>query len=136
MSNIPPEYKVTTFDFGFTAVDESALNIQPQEKTPSVSPEQISEPILERIKTLEINVSSVLDILERIENATQLNMDTEEYKLLIEKDVKEKLVKLENMIMPLLVNLMNNPEKDYIKWPNRKPMIEDFVSKLLAITRS
>ncbi len=135
-TNIPPEYKVTTFDFGFSAVDESAIAVQPQPETPSVSLDEFSQPILERIKILEINVSSVLDILERIENASQLNMDTEEYKLLIEKDVKEKLAKVESMIMPLLVNLMNNPDKDYIKWPNRKPMIEDFINKLLAITRS
>jgi hypothetical protein len=37
--------------------------------------------------------------------------------------------------VPLLYNLMKNPEKDYIKWPNRKPIIESQIQKILEITR-
>jgi hypothetical protein len=48
---------------------------------------------------------------------------------------KQKLLALEKMVMPLLVNLMKNPEKDYIHWPNRVPMIEKQIEKILAITR-
>jgi hypothetical protein len=55
---------------------------------------------------------------------------------LVEKDVHEKLKKLEGLIVPLLVNLMKNPEKDTIKWPNRKPIIEAQLEKILAITRT
>jgi hypothetical protein len=55
---------------------------------------------------------------------------------LIEKDVKAKLTSLEKLILPLLVNLMKNPEKDTIKWPGRAPIIEKQIEKILAITRS
>ncbi len=136
MSTIPSEYLTGGFDFGFTAVDDPESGQQVPVPTPTVNTEEISGPILERIRNLEINLGSVLEILERIENAGAPNLDTDEYKALIEKDVKEKLSKIEAMVMPLLVNLMKNPDKDYIKWPNRTAMIESFIEKLLAVTRS
>ena len=63
------------------------------------------------------------------------NFDIDGYKALVEKDVKEKLKTIEGLILPLLVNLMKNPEKDTIKWPNRKPIIEKQIEKIIAITR-
>lgn len=52
-------------------------------------------------------------------------------------ELKKKLLEVEKMVMPLLVNLMKDAEtKEYIKWPNRKPIIEQQIQKLLAITRS
>jgi hypothetical protein len=35
-----------------------------------------------------------------------------------------------NMILPLLNNLMTNPEKEYIHWPDRVKKIEAFKAKL------
>lgn len=35
-----------------------------------------------------------------------------------------------NLIMPLLNNLKKNPEKDFVKWPNRTKDIENFIKKL------
>ena len=34
------------------------------------------------------------------------------------------------MIMPLLNNLMKNPEKDTIVWPNREKTIKAFIKKM------
>lgn len=56
-------------------------------------------------------------------------------KTTVEEQHKAKLLELEQMIMPLLVNLMKNPEKDYIHWPNRTPLIEKQIQKILGITR-
>lgn len=129
---IPKEYLDSDFDFGFSTSDDISVPVQP---APTVNTQEISEPIIERIHNLEINVGEVLNILERIENAST-PLDTDEYKALIQKDVKEKLAALEKLILPLLVNLMKNPEKDTIKWPNRAPVIEKQIEKILAITRS
>ena len=52
------------------------------------------------------------------------------------EELKKRLLEVEKMVMPLLVNLMKNPEKEYIKWPNRVPVIEQQIQKILAITRS
>jgi hypothetical protein len=48
----------------------------------------------------------------------------------------QKLQSLEKLILPLLVNLMKNPEKEYIHWPNRVSLIEKQIEKILAITRA
>jgi hypothetical protein len=50
--------------------------------------------------------------------------------------IKSKLQQLEQMILPLLVNLTKNPDKEYIHWPNRVEKIEQQIEKILAITRS
>lgn len=42
------------------------------------------------------------------------------------QSTQERLDKLYNAIQPLLNNLKNNPEKDYILWPNRLEKIEQF----------
>lgn len=130
---IPKEYLDSAFDFGFSTTDDETL--PPVVQAPTVSSQEISEPIVERIKNLEVNLGEVLNILERLENAST-PLDTDEYKALIEKDVKDKLAAVEKLILPLLVNLMKNPEKDTIKWPGRAPIIEKQIEKILAITRS
>jgi len=127
---IPKEYLDSNSDFGFSAIDDEGL----QAPAPVATSREISEPIVEKIRNLEINIGEVLTILERIENAGT-PLDTDEYKALIEKDVLDKLKAVEALILPLLVNLMKNPEKETIKWPNRAPIIEKQIEKILAITR-
>ena len=39
---------------------------------------------------------------------------------------QEKLDELYNAITPLLNNLKANPEKEYIKWPDRVAKVEEF----------
>ena len=46
---------------------------------------------------------------------------------------QEKLDKLFNAIQPLLNNLKQNPEKEYILWPNRLEKIEQFEDHIQAI---
>jgi len=53
----------------------------------------------------------------------------------VEGEYKAKLKAVEQLIIPLLVNLMKNPDKDYIKWPNRGPQIQKQIDKILSITR-
>lgn len=51
------------------------------------------------------------------------------------EELKAKLLQVEKLVMPLLVNLMKNPEKEFIKWPNRKEVIEAQIERILTITR-
>jgi hypothetical protein len=53
----------------------------------------------------------------------------------MEAEVKTNLKSLEQLVIPLLVNLMKNPEKEYIYWPNRTEKIQDQIDKILALTR-
>lgn len=131
---IPTEYE-TGFDFGFTAVDSEEQIVE----RPVVNTKEIVEPVSEEIAILKKTIDAIykkLDNLEEIILASSdqsFNVDT--YKNLIEKEAAGKLKELEGLIMPLLVNLMKNSDKDYIKWPNRVPTIEAQIAKILAITR-
>jgi hypothetical protein len=129
---IPKEYLDSEFDFGFSTTDEETVVTAP---APVVNTQDISEPIIQKLQTLESMVADMAETVSRLENAST-PLDTDEYKALIEKDVKAKLTALEKLILPLLVNLMKNPEKDTIKWPGRAPIIEKQIEKILAITRS
>ena len=58
----------------------------------------------------------------------------------IEKNKAEldgKLKEVESMIIPLLVNFIKpeSLEKKYIYWPNRKPIIERQIKKIMQVTR-
>lgn len=48
-------------------------------------------------------------------------------------ETQEKLDKLYNAVQPLLNNLKQNPEKEYILWPNRLAKIEQFEDHIQAI---
>ena len=51
------------------------------------------------------------------------------------KDYQERLDKLERMIVPFLTKLHSTGDKEYIYWPNRKPVIEAQIEKILKLTR-
>jgi hypothetical protein len=52
--------------------------------------------------------------------------DSEELKA----QVDDKVEGLRKMIMPLLNNLLKNPDKDTIVWPNRDKSINAFIKKM------
>ena len=52
-----------------------------------------------------------------------------------EEQLKAKLLEVEKLIIPLMVNLMKDPDKEYIHWPNRTPLIQKQIDKILSITR-
>jgi hypothetical protein len=53
-------------------------------------------------------------------------IDSEEMKT----QTKDKVEGLRKMILPLLNNLMKNPEKDTIYWPDREKSIKKFIKKM------
>ena len=56
-----------------------------------------------------------------------------EHRALIESDVSSKLRDVEDLVLPLLYNLQKNPEKEYIKWPDRTAKIEAFEDHIRKI---
>lgn len=46
---------------------------------------------------------------------------------------EERLDALYNAVIPLLNNLKKNPEKEYIRWPNRLEKVEEFEAHLTNI---
>lgn len=62
--------------------------------------------------------------------------EVEERKGEISSVYKEKMIEVEALVLPLLYNLMKNPTKEYIHWPNRVEKINLQISKIIDITRS
>jgi len=68
-------------------------------------------------------------------------VDEVEYQAVIaEKDgtvqeYKDRLVEIEKIIMPFLTNLLKSKDQPYIHWPNRGPVIEKQIQKILTLTR-
>ena len=130
---IPAEYLAfrQQDDFGFSAIDESEVNR-------TVDPNTLEETIIVRETITQSSeslqrVEDKLDQVLALYNDGKLGLDTERDKM--EADVKANLKTLEQLIMPLLVNLMKNPEKEYIYWPNRTAKIQEQIDKVLTLTR-
>jgi len=66
---------------------------------------------------------------------TAVDFDPSEVQAQVD-ETRNKLQQVENLILPLLNNLMKNPDKDYIHWPNRAPVIQKQIDRIIAITRS
>lgn len=124
MNNIPQEYMDT--DFGFSAVDEMPTT------HPTFDPQPIQQDV-EGINDNIIRIEQKIDSLIRkmTDYDDEFNMVREQ----TEEEVKSKLVEVEKLIMPLLVNLLKTSDKDYIHWPNRKDKVQSQIDKLLSITR-
>jgi hypothetical protein len=49
-------------------------------------------------------------------------------------NLQDRLKQLRDMFLPLLENLNKNPDKDMIKWPNRKAVLDKQIKKLKELT--
>ena len=74
-------------------------------------------------------------IVTDVKSATQVQLESQLQQVLDQHS--SKLLEVEKLIIPLLMNLLKDADtKEYIKWPNRRPVIEKQMEKILAITRS
>jgi hypothetical protein len=130
---IPAEYLAfrQQDDFGFSAIDESEVNR-------TVDPSTLEETIIVR-ETITQSSESLHRVEDKLDQILELYTDgklgLEADRDKMETEVKVNLKTLEQLIMPLLVNLMKNPEKEYIYWPNRTAKIQDQIDKVLTLTR-
>jgi len=116
---VPAEY--LSLDYGFSAVDETAIRKTDVVDTPVESTS--SADILRIEEKIDALTSLVFRLEERgDENAT-------------EAQLKDKIRKLEAIIVPLLNNLLKTADKEYILWPNRGPIVQKQLDAVLAITR-
>lgn len=133
MSTIPQEYLTIRHeeDFGFSAVDE--IELKQVTDTNTLETKVIRETVSsssEAVTRLEEKVDSILQLYKD----GKLGLEAERTELIAE--TSGKLKELEQIIMPLLINLMKTPDKEYIYWPNRKDKIQEQIDKILAITRA
>jgi dTDP-4-amino-4,6-dideoxygalactose transaminase len=51
------------------------------------------------------------------------------------EEYKQRLEQVEKIIMPFLTNLYKSRSQPYIHWPNRGPILESQMQKILTLTR-
>jgi len=162
--NIPDEYLNSDFDFGFTAVDADDLGVSSPESSESSS-DAIDSAVLEKIEDrlnlilasmpgdefynagvdrIESKVDSILSlqndelsktIESQGENIRAVIDEVEERKAQLDDAYKTKMSEVEKLILPLLYNLMKNPDKEYILWPDRINSIQKQINKIVTVTR-
>jgi hypothetical protein len=51
------------------------------------------------------------------------------------EEYKQRLQQVEKIILPFLTKLLQTADQPIIKWPNRKPVLEAQIQKILNLTR-
>jgi hypothetical protein len=138
-------------DFGFIACTEEELQIAAKVASTNVTtpaPAIVNvdlAPVNSALSRIEQKMDKVLAmelhelsaaVSEQGSNFENILGEIEERVAAERATSKEKLLKVENLVIPLLNNLMKNPEKEFIKWPNRVEKIQVQIQKILEVTRS
>jgi|TARA_Y100000034_G_C6794667_1_gene356081 hypothetical protein len=90
---------------------------------------------LDKILQMENN-ELLLAVSDQSESIRAVIDEVEERKGQLNEQYTQKLKDIEKMILPLLVHLTKDPDKEYIKWPNRAAVCREQVNRILAVTRS
>ena len=135
---------VKDFDFDF---DDFDFDMNLDFGIKSVSSDQVDQTKiqtekLEKVSASSAGVSQKLDHIKIIINevlaVAQQKFDTrlEEKQLDLEVGNKEKFKTLENLMIPLLMNLSKDSDTNpYIHWPNRRQIVEEQIKRILIVTR-
>lgn len=117
--DIIKQYMDSGEDFGFSAVDHDELSAITTPK-----------PNLE-IDAIKEKLDLILELNSTCEGALAVKV---QYDALLKARLKE----IEKNIVPLLLNLKKNGDKDYIYWPGkqRQTLCDLQVQKLLNLTRN
>jgi len=109
------------FDFGFTTVDaddvEGGEDRVTETQIANEVASEVSDSILSRMEELEGKIEDIRDCVQT------------------SQQTKNKMEEVENLVLPLLYNLLKNPEREYICWPNRTEVIQKQIDKILSVTR-
>ena len=124
MSNfgIPEEYLDDDFDFGFSSVNEEELNGILQVGAATTTPDEILD--------IKSKLDAIIEMNSTCEGATAVR---NQYQQLMEAKLKE----LERQVIPLLMHLKKNPDRDYIHWKGREreAKCQLQIERILSITR-
>ena len=114
-------------------------------QTVTAEPPDLS-PIVEKLEWMDKDIQKILK-MEQLEavtalqksstDMTSLAKELEERKKDIDLKFKARMLAVEKLIVPLIENLMKDGNtKEYIKWPNRIPILEAQKQKIIQVTRS
>ena len=114
-------------------------------QTVTADPPDLS-PIVEKLEFMDKDIQKILKMeqLEAVQalqksstDMTSIAKELEERKKEIDLKYKSRMRAVEKLIIPLIENLQKDGNtKEYIRWPNRIPILEAQKDKILQVTRS
>jgi len=114
-------------------------------QTVTAEPPDLS-PIVEKLEFMDKDIQKILKMeqLEAVQalqksstDMTSIAKELEERKKEIDLKYKSRMRAVEKLIIPLIENLQKDGNtKEYIRWPNRIPILEAQKDKILQVTRS
>ena len=116
----------TDVDYGFTPVSK-----KPVEDTPAIDPKVVEDSNLEiaKVKADVGDIKSMMnEIMQIVAEKDTVNKEIQD------ADVSARFKEIEKTILPFLYNLSKTNEP-YIHWPNRGPIINAQMDKILILTR-
>jgi hypothetical protein len=121
-SNVPDDiiqqYMSTGSDFGFSAVNETELN-------------SIVNKNSDQIDAIKDKLDLILELNSSCEGALAVKNQYDEL-------IKARMLEIEKAIIPLLLNIKKNGDKDYIFWPGKQRVAQcDLqLTKIIGLTRA
>jgi len=109
--------------FGFMAVNEDELKeIIGGSASKDVTPEEIAQ--------IQDKLNLILEMNSTCDGANAVKSQYDEL-------LKAKMVEIEQLVLPLLINLKKNGDKDYLYWPGaqRTAQVELQMERILNITQ-
>ena len=106
------------------------LSILPQKTDIARLEEKIDKTLAAELRELSVSVG------ESEQNIRSIIDEVEERKEQLQQIFKNRMVEIEKLVLPLLYNLMKNPEKEYILWPNRVDALNKQIAKIISVTKS
>jgi 6-pyruvoyl-tetrahydropterin synthase len=91
---------------------------------------------------LDLDVQKILKEFDSNYDFGFTATDEEEFNSIIAEkentvdEYKARLEQVEKIIIPFLMKLLKTADQPIIKWPNRKPVLEEQIRKILELTRS
>tara|TARA_Y100000034_G_scaffold127103_1_gene179385 strand:+ start:120 stop:671 length:552 start_codon:yes stop_codon:yes gene_type:complete len=125
--------KLTNLEGKLNAVLLRLNDSTDEDLTPSVDMIRIEEKI-DKILSME-NTEMVSALNEQGENIRAIIDEVEERKSQLDGQYRDKLSEVEKTVLPLLINLTKNPEREYLKWPDRASKVQGYIQKVLTLTR-
>lgn len=136
-----------TFDFGFELVDN------PVPETPATGGGGLGAEVgdlSDQIDAMENKINNILSILSLNDSTDDIRRAIEDQgvhissaleavdtiKMEYQREYERKLEEIEKLVLPLLVNLTKNPDREYIRWPNRAEAVQNQINKILQVTRN
>ena len=118
------------------AASVQTVTAEPPDLTPLLEKMDFMDKDIQKILKME-QLEAVQALQKSTSDMTSVVKEIEERKKDLNKTFKARMLAVEKLIIPLIENLQKDGNtKEYIRWPNRIPILEAQKQKIVQVTRS